>query len=115
MKRETMICCDEYLLGKMSYLLSYEDLVLANGIANSMRSFSYGGMEIRFPCGRWNVDFRNLLEAMHIAWQNRTVSDLLRSTCFDRFIVLAPKEFDERINQRRENGKSGNTEYKKKK
>lgn len=93
MRRETMICCDEYLLGKMSHHLSYEDLVLANGIANSMRSFSYGGMEIRFPCGRWNVDFRNLLESMHIAWQNRTVSDLLRSTCFDRFIVLAPKEF----------------------
>ena len=93
MSRETMICCDKYLIGKMSHHLSYEDLVLANGIANSMRSFSYGGMEIRFPCGRWNVDFRNLLESMHIAWQNRTVSDLLRSTCFDRFIVLAPKEF----------------------
>lgn len=93
MNSETMICCDEYLFGKISHNLSYEDLVLANGLANSIRSFSYCGTEVQFPCGRWNIDFLNILNDMHIEYRVRKVSDLLDCSCFNHFIVLVPKEF----------------------
>ena len=88
-----MICCDEYLLGKLSQHLSYEDLVLANGFANSMRTFSYGGVKIRFPCGRWDIDFLNVLNALDVKYQIRKVSDLPKCTCYDHLIALVPKEF----------------------
>ena len=88
-----MKCCDEYLLGSILDVWTYEQIVLANGIANSIYSFEYEGESIKFPCGRWQIDFLMMLKDMGIHYTELSFEEVESMHSYEDIIILVPKEF----------------------
>ena len=88
-----MYSCDNLLLSKIMSNSSYEELALANGITNNIRTVNYGDAEIDFPDGRGYLDYTYVLDKHNMQYEIISISELIQLKEYSKVIVLVPKEY----------------------